>query len=269
VPPVPVTLRYDAAGNLLQTIRDTNAGGAALDVDAAGNSYLAGAFFATPGASSVAKYDADGAVVWSGPLTMAPSDAMTVVGVAADSGGTVTVAGSVADIFTGRTDYLTIRYAADGSELWRHRFAGAADGRDEAVALVVATNDDALVAGTSWNGYQSIGGTANDIVTLRFAAGAAPTLRAPTNLQATALSADVVRLAWQDNSGVEDGFRIERCKGVGCANFAEVATVGHDVAMYVDEGLSRLTTYRYRVRTFNAGGSSAYSNTESVKTKRR
>ena len=98
--------------------------------------------------------------------------------VAADAAGAVTVAGTLRDTSTHNADYLTFRYAADGRELWRHRFAGRADpGQQDQVAdLAIDAAGAALVTGTSWNGYLSIGGTAEDIVTLKFAAGATPAL---------------------------------------------------------------------------------------------
>ena len=106
-------------------------------------------------------------------------------------------------------------------------------------------------------------------MTLKFAAGAAPALLAPTGLQASALSASQIRLTWQDNAGTEDGFRIERCAGLGCTGFTEVAVVGHDVTSYVDGGLARNSQYSYRVRAFNAGGVSAYTNVATTKTRRK
>src|SRR6266571_3885219 len=63
-----------------------------------------------------------------------------------------------------------------------------------------------------------------------------------------------------DDAGDEDGFKIERCQGSGCTNFTEITTVGANVTSYANSGLSPSTTYRYRVRAFNAGGSSGYSN---------
>ncbi|HEX2724426.1 MAG TPA: fibronectin type III domain-containing protein, partial [Beijerinckiaceae bacterium] len=127
----------------------------------------------------------------------------------------------------------------------------------------------ALVTGTSWNGYLSIGETATDMVTLKFPAGAAPALVAPSRLEASALSATQIGLRWQDGGGTEDGFRIERCAGTGCTAFSQVAVVGHDVTSYVDGGLARNTAYSYRARAFNAGGVSTYSNTASAKTRRK
>jgi len=267
VAPTPVTLRYDGGGGVLQTIRD---GGSSVDVDAAGNMYLAGFFVVPETASSVAKYDAAGARVWAVPLGARP-DALSAPLVAADSTGTVTVAATVREQSTGNGDYITIRFAADGRELWRYRFHGQDDPgqQDEVAGLAIDSGDTALVTGTSWNGYVSIGGTATDIVTLKFPPGAAPVLLAPSQLDATPLSNSQIRLRWQDNAGTEDGFRIERCAGTGCTGFSQVAVVGHDVTSYVDGGLARNTAYSYRVRAFDAGGVSAYSNTATAKTRRK
>ena len=267
VPPFPVTLRYDASGALLQTIRSD--GGASVDVDAAGNVFVAGHFVTSP--STVAKFSASGSRVWSAPLTVGAGDALRALFVAADAAGAVTVAATVSDTSTGNGDYLTIRFAPDGRELWRHRFGGPGDpGQNDQVAgVAIDAAGAALVTGTSWNGYLSIGGTADDIVTLKFPAGTAPALVAPSRLEASALSASQIALRWQDDGGTEDGFRVERCTGTGCTAFSQVAVVGHDVTSYVDAGLARNTAYSYRVRAFNAGGDSTYSNTATAKTRRK
>src|SRR5262245_4885101 len=266
--PTPVTLRYDATGTLTQTIRTVAGGGESVDIDGAGNVYLAGSVVA-PEASSIARYDPAGNLAWSTPITLGANDVLTGVHLAAHRTGAVTLAGTVRDVSTGNGDYLTIRYAADGQELWRHRFGGVDAREDRVAAIAVDSADAALVNGTSWNDYISIGGTADDIVTLKFPAGTAPSLVAPANLDATALSRSQIRLRWQDNGGTEDGFRVERCQGVGCTTFTEIGVVSHDVTTYVDSGLLRNTAYTYRIRAFNAGGTSAYSNTATGKTRRR
>jgi serine protease AprX len=92
---------------------------------------------------------------------------------------------------------------------------------------------------------------------------------APSNLTATAVSTSQINLSWADNSGNESGFRIERCKGTNCSNFAEIATVGVDATTFSNTGLTKNTTYRYRVRAYNDGGNSGYSNTASATTPRR
>ncbi len=95
--------------------------------------------------------------------------------------------------------------------------------------------------------------------------GSAPTPPAdPSGLTATASGTSQIDLAWTDNSGNEDNFKIERHAGDG--NFAEIATVGADVTSFGDTGLSASTTYTYRVRAANAAGNSGYSNAASATT---
>jgi len=92
---------------------------------------------------------------------------------------------------------------------------------------------------------------------------------APTNLTATAISKSQINLTWRDNSSNETGFRIQRCKGSTCTNFAQVASVGVNVKSYSNTGLTANTTYRYRVYAYNATGSSAYSNIVTATTLKR
>jgi len=84
---------------------------------------------------------------------------------------------------------------------------------------------------------------------------------APANLTATATLATQINLSWTastDNVGVAQ-YKVERCVGAGCANFAQIATPVS--ATFNDTGLSASTAYSYRVRaTDAAGNNSAYSN---------
>jgi predicted phage tail protein len=97
-----------------------------------------------------------------------------------------------------------------------------------------------------------------------------PTLpAAPTNLIATAVSRNQINLTWTDNATNETGFKIERCKGSTCTNFAQIATVGANATSYSSIGLSSNTTYRFRVRAYNATGNSSYSNIAAATTPRR
>jgi hypothetical protein len=89
---------------------------------------------------------------------------------------------------------------------------------------------------------------------------------APDNLVASATSATQIDLTWADNSSNEDGFNIERCEGAGCVNFASFAQTAAGATGYNDTGRASGTTYRYRVRAFNAGGPSGYSNMASATT---
>lgn len=89
---------------------------------------------------------------------------------------------------------------------------------------------------------------------------------APTTLTATTASSTQINLTWVDNASTETGFRIERCSGVSCTSFAEIATVAANVTSYSSTALTAATAYSYRVRSYNAGGNSAYTTTASATT---
>jgi chitodextrinase len=82
----------------------------------------------------------------------------------------------------------------------------------------------------------------------------------PTGLNATAASSSAIDLNWtasSDNIGVT-GYRVERCQGAGCTNFAEVGSPAGNA--YSDTGLAPATAYRYQVRATDAAGNlSGYS----------
>ena len=69
-----------------------------------------------------------------------------------------------------------------------------------------------------------------------------------------------MNLSWTastDNVGVT-GYRVERCQGAGCTNFAQVGDADGDHLQRHRPG--GRTTYRYQVRAVDAAGNlSAYS----------
>ncbi len=111
--------------------------------------------------------------------------------------------------------------------------------------------------------YNSGGNSAySNTASATTAAQQAPVPASPTGLSATAVSSSRINLAWTDNGNNEDGFRIER--STDNLVFTEIATVGPNVATYSNTGLAIPTTYYYRVRAYNVGGNSGYSNTASA-----
>ncbi|HEX9729768.1 MAG TPA: Ig-like domain repeat protein [Gemmatimonadales bacterium] len=130
---------------------------------------------------------------------------------------------------------------------------------------IVATVDAEGVATAVGNGTATITATSGGVSGAAEVTVSAPPA-APSNLSATAISVSQIDLTWTDNATNEDGSRIERCQGVGCENFEEIATVDANVTAYTDEGLSADTRYNYQVAAFNAIGSSAYSNTAGATT---
>ena len=89
---------------------------------------------------------------------------------------------------------------------------------------------------------------------------------APGTLTAVAASSSQINLSWTDNANNEDGFKVERCTGTGCTSFAQIAQPGANVNTFANSGLAASTTYRYRVRAYNATGNSGYSNTSEATT---
>lgn len=90
---------------------------------------------------------------------------------------------------------------------------------------------------------------------------------APSALSATVMGATRIDLAWTDNASNEIGFRIERCTGDACSNFAEIATVGADVTAYQDLSVAFNTGYRYRVRAYHVITGITYTNTANADTR--
>jgi chitodextrinase len=90
---------------------------------------------------------------------------------------------------------------------------------------------------------------------------------APTGLSATATSSTQINLSWSaatDNVAVT-GYRVERCQGSGCSNFAEIAQPSG--MTYTDIGRTASTSYSYRVRAVDAAGNlGPYSGTATATT---
>jgi predicted phage tail protein len=92
---------------------------------------------------------------------------------------------------------------------------------------------------------------------------------APSSLTGSAVSSSQINLTWADNSSNETGFKVDRATNSAFTSGLVTTTVGANVKSLQATGLSRNTTYYFRVRAYNAVGDSANSNTASVKTKSR
>jgi chitodextrinase len=99
------------------------------------------------------------------------------------------------------------------------------------------------------------------IVSATTSAGDTTAPSAPGGLAASPASSTQINLAWTastDNVGVS-GYRVERCQGVSCVTFAQVATLV--ATSFSDTALTPSTSYSYRVRAADAAGNlSGYSN---------
>ena len=74
-------------------------------------------------------------------------------------------------------------------------------------------------------------------------------INVPASLVATAVNLNRIDLAWSDTDTTTTGWKIERCAGSGCTDFAEIASlVTKTPVSYSDTAVAAGTTYHYRVR---------------------
>jgi len=91
---------------------------------------------------------------------------------------------------------------------------------------------------------------------------------APTNLSASTAGMNQINLGWAAStaSAAVTIYLIERCQGVGCTSFAQIATPPGTA--YSDISLSPGSSYSYRVRAMDAAGNlGPYSNVATAITK--
>lgn len=96
-----------------------------------------------------------------------------------------------------------------------------------------------------------------------YTAGSVPA--APTNLAASGIAYDKIKLTWTDKSSNEAGFEIYRSSTSGGA-YTTIYTTGPNQTNYTDIDLQPSTTYYYRILSINNNGSSAMSTVKSAKT---
>jgi len=82
---------------------------------------------------------------------------------------------------------------------------------------------------------------------------------APSNLVATAVAANQINLNWQDDSGNESGFNVQRA-GATNGLWVAIGSVNSNITLYPDMTVSCGQTYYYRVQSYNAATGSPYSN---------
>ncbi len=89
---------------------------------------------------------------------------------------------------------------------------------------------------------------------------------APSNLSASLAPGSQVDLSWTDNSSNETGFTLEVAPGPSCSSWTPLANLTANVVTYRHWNTLASSQYCYRVRAFNAQGSSAWANSAIVST---
>lgn len=87
----------------------------------------------------------------------------------------------------------------------------------------------------------------------------------PTNLAATALSYDLVKLTWEDKSTNETGFEIYRRSGSD-PDFTIISRTAANVTEFVDSTVAGSVSYTYRMQAVNDNGVSGYTPNVAVTT---
>ena len=84
----------------------------------------------------------------------------------------------------------------------------------------------------------------------------------PSLLSAKATSSSSIELTWKGNSNNEDGFKRQRKEGEcdSTNSWSQIVTKEANITTHTNTGLTPNTAYSYRVRAYNTGGNSAYSN---------
>ncbi len=271
--------KYDTDGNRLWLKewgtfnKDT---GNALATDAAGNVYLAGY---TTGAlySSVklgerdlffAKFDPAGNLLWGQQMGTSGHD--EAYGIATAPSGDVYVAGKVSgnlDAYDhkGGEDIYLMKYDSAGN--WRETFQYGTVYGDFAKAAAVNTNGTIFIAGTTYTNLdgQPYGGGASDGFISKFELSLTAKPCAPKSLAATAAKSNSFTANWLIPQSAT-GCRLDVSTNFTFTDYV-TGYQNLDVSTETNLDLTGLTPkvmYFYRLRAYNAFGTSSNSLTKDV-----
>lgn len=180
-----LTIKYSPEGKLLWKARYNGTGNdydnpSAMAVDSKGYVYVTGGSYrgkASKGGSETdivtIKYSgATGGLIWQRAYNGSKNGDDYPSALTIDSTRHIYVTGSV---WNGNAtkggkgyDLALIKYDRDGRKLWDRTYNGTMDGDDAGTALTLDSQGNACVAGRTYGGKTSAGGTDNDIIVLKF-----------------------------------------------------------------------------------------------------
>jgi uncharacterized protein (TIGR02145 family) len=190
--------------------------------------------------------------------TLTTTAASSITQTTATSGGNITSNGGATVTVSGVCWSTSVNPVATGS----HTTDGTATGTFTSSITGLTVNTAYYVRAYATN---SIGTAYGNEISFTTSAGTSTPPTAPTLLSAVAVSSTQINLNWTDNADNEGGFKIERSPD-GSTNWVEINTAGANITTYPNTGLTASTAYYYRVRAYNAGGNSGYSNIDNATT---
>ncbi|HBG25528.1 MAG TPA: laccase [Phycisphaerales bacterium] len=136
-----------------------------------------------------------------------------------------------------------------------------------ALANQTTYSDTSIAQGMTYSyrviAFNAAGDSGSNAVTVSFGATAPA---APTNLAAALQTMSSIGLSWTDNANNETGFTIQRATNASFTSGLVTYTANANATSYLNNsGVSLRTTYYFRVRAINSVGTSAWSNTVSVR----
>ncbi len=152
-----VTVKYNSHGDTVWTAiyngesnDDDKAFGIA--VDDAGNVYVTGYSYSSRSGYDylTIKYNSSGTQQWAARYDGTGNDEDKAFGIAVDNDGNIYVTGKSKGSTSG-FDYVTVKYASDGSTLWTDRYDGSSSSDDEADAITIDKLGNIIVTGFSYD----------------------------------------------------------------------------------------------------------------------
>lgn len=177
-----LTIKYDTNGNLVwKALYGGESKGndtpSALALDAQGNVYVTGTGYNGDRANGgqdncivTVKYGPRGTQQWVRGYTEKGSSQAHAITV--DNKGNIYIAGEILGTgATNYTDFVTVKYDAEGVQQWANRYNGLGSYNDSAHAIAVDADGQVYVTGQAYNGHPvEDNGTAEDFTTLKYSA---------------------------------------------------------------------------------------------------